>query len=161
MVHSAPRGASLVAQMVKNLPATLETWIRSLGWEDPLEEGMATHSSILVWRIPWAERPGRLRVIHGVADLAMTEQLTTAQQAPRGLLNVRWELGSVLANICNWTETSILVWRAKLGGTWRPDERGSKSMVSDLCGSPNDSMSQGYWCNVSGSNSFSNHLQIT
>ena len=52
MVHSAPRGVSLVAQMVKNLPATLETWIRSLDWEDPLEEGMATHSSILVWRIP-------------------------------------------------------------------------------------------------------------
>ena len=46
------RGVSLVAQMVKNLPAMLETWIQSLGWEDPLEEGMATHSSILVWRIP-------------------------------------------------------------------------------------------------------------
>ena len=44
--------ASLVAQMVKNLPAIQETWIRSLGWEDPLEEGMATHSSILAWRIP-------------------------------------------------------------------------------------------------------------
>ena len=44
--------ASLVAQMVKNLPAMLETWVRSLGWEDPLEKGMATHSSILAWRIP-------------------------------------------------------------------------------------------------------------
>ena len=44
--------ASLVAQMVKNLPAMLETWVRSLGWEDPLEEGMAAHSSILAWRIP-------------------------------------------------------------------------------------------------------------
>ena len=44
--------ASLVAQMVKNIPAIQETWIRSLGWEDPLEEGMATHSSILAWRIP-------------------------------------------------------------------------------------------------------------
>ena len=43
--------ASLVAQMVKNLPAMRETWVRSLGWEDPLEEGMATHSSILAWRI--------------------------------------------------------------------------------------------------------------
>ena len=43
---------SLVAQMVKNLPAKGETWVRSLGWEDPLEEGMATHSSILAWRIP-------------------------------------------------------------------------------------------------------------
>ena len=53
--------ASLVAQMVKNLPAMLETWARSLGWENPLEEGMATHSSILAWRIPWTEEPGRLQ----------------------------------------------------------------------------------------------------
>ena len=44
--------ASLMAQMVKNLPATQETWVQSLGWDDPLEEGMATHSSILAWRIP-------------------------------------------------------------------------------------------------------------
>ena len=46
------QGASLVAQMVKNPPAIRETWVRSLGWEDPLEEGMGTHSSILAWRIP-------------------------------------------------------------------------------------------------------------
>ena len=45
--------ASLVAQLVKNPPAMWETWVRSLGWEDPLEEGTATHSSILAWRIPW------------------------------------------------------------------------------------------------------------
>ena len=44
--------------MVKNLPATQETWVRSLGLEDPLEKGMATHSSILAWRIPWTEEPG-------------------------------------------------------------------------------------------------------
>ena len=53
--------ALLVAQMVKNLPAMRETWVRSLGWEDPLEEGMATHSSILAWRIQWTEEPGRLQ----------------------------------------------------------------------------------------------------
>ena len=53
--------ASLVAQMVKYLPAMQETQVQSLGWEDPLEKGMATHSSILVWRIPWAEEPGRLQ----------------------------------------------------------------------------------------------------
>ena len=47
--------ASLVAQMVKSLPATQETWVRSLGQEDPLKKGMATHSSILAWRIPWTE----------------------------------------------------------------------------------------------------------
>ena len=52
--------ASLVAQTLKNPPATQETWVRSLGWEDLLEEGMATHSSILAWRIPWTEEPGRL-----------------------------------------------------------------------------------------------------
>ena len=51
---------SLVAQMVKNLPTIQETWVWYLGWEDPLEEGMATHSSILAWRIPWTEEPGGL-----------------------------------------------------------------------------------------------------
>ena len=48
---------------VKNLPATQETWVRSLGLEDSLKEGMATHSSILAWRIPWTEEPGRLQSI--------------------------------------------------------------------------------------------------
>ena len=47
-----------VAQMVKNLRAIQETWVRSLGWEDPLQKGMATHSSSLAWRIPWTEEPG-------------------------------------------------------------------------------------------------------
>ena len=54
-------GASLVAQMVKNLPATRKTQVLALGQEDPLEEGMATHSSILAWRIPWTEEPGGLQ----------------------------------------------------------------------------------------------------
>ena len=54
------RKASLVAQTVKNLPAMPETWVWSLGWEDPLEKGMATHLSIFAWRIPWTEEPGRL-----------------------------------------------------------------------------------------------------
>ena len=48
----------LVAQVVKNLPAMQETWVRSLGQKDPLEKGMATHSSILTWRIPWTEESG-------------------------------------------------------------------------------------------------------
>ena len=52
--------ASLVAQMVKNLPAMQETRVRSLGWEDPPEKGMATHSSILAWRIVWTEEPSGL-----------------------------------------------------------------------------------------------------
>ena len=53
--------ASLVAQMVKNLPAIQKTWVQSLGWEDPLEKRMATHSSILAWRIPWTEEPGKIQ----------------------------------------------------------------------------------------------------
>ena len=54
-------GASLVAQRIKHLPAMQETQVRSLGWEDPLEKEMATHSSILGWRIPWTEEHGRLQ----------------------------------------------------------------------------------------------------
>ena len=63
--------ASLVAQMVKNLPAVQDTQAQSLGWEDPLKKGMSTHSGILAWRIPWTQEPGRLqsmgsqRVRHG------------------------------------------------------------------------------------------------
>ena len=52
--------ASQVAQTIKNLPVIQETWVRSLGQEDPLEKGMATHSSILAWRILWTEEPGGL-----------------------------------------------------------------------------------------------------
>ena len=58
--------ASLVAQMVKDPPAMQETWVQSLGWEDPLEEGMATHSSILAWRIPM-DRGACWATVHGVA----------------------------------------------------------------------------------------------
>ena len=54
---------SQVAQMVKNLPAMQKTWVQSLSWEDPLEKGIATHSSILAWRIPWTEEPGRLQFL--------------------------------------------------------------------------------------------------
>ena len=53
--------ASLVTQMVKCLPAMWKTWVQTLGWEDPLEKEMATHSSTLAWKIPWTEEP-----IHGV-----------------------------------------------------------------------------------------------
>ena len=54
-------GTSLVAQMLKNLPAMWVTWVQSLGQEDSLEKGMATHSSVLAWRIPWTEEPGQLQ----------------------------------------------------------------------------------------------------
>ena len=55
--------ASLVAQMVENLPSEQESWVRSLGREDPLEKGMATHSNILAWRIPLSEEPGGLQSV--------------------------------------------------------------------------------------------------
>ena len=59
MIHKVT-WVSLVAQMVKHLSAMQVTWIQSLGWEGPLEKGMATHSSILAWGILWREEPGRL-----------------------------------------------------------------------------------------------------
>ena len=59
--------ASLVTQMVKCLPAMWKTWVQTLGWEDPLEKEMATHSSTLAWKIPWTMEPGRLHTVHGVA----------------------------------------------------------------------------------------------
>ena len=71
--------ASLVAQSVKNLPAMQETWVRFLGQENPLEKEMATHSTVIAWRIPWTEEPGGFPV-HGVArirhDLATKPLLT-------------------------------------------------------------------------------------
>ena len=56
-----PKVSSLVAQTVKNLPEMQETWVRSLGWEDPLNKRMATHASFLVWRVSWTEEPGGLQ----------------------------------------------------------------------------------------------------
>ena len=63
-----------MVQTVKNLPAMRETWVQSLGLEDPLEKGMATHSKILAWRIPWTEEPGRLQSTGSESD--MTERLS-------------------------------------------------------------------------------------
>ena len=68
--------ASLVTQLVKNPPIVQETWIPSLGWEDPLEEAMATHSSILTWRIHM-DREAWQAAVHGVTESDMTERLST------------------------------------------------------------------------------------
>ena len=65
-----------MVQTVKNLPAMEETWVRSLGWEDPLEKGMVTHSSILACRIPWTGEPGRLHSPWEHKELDTTEQLS-------------------------------------------------------------------------------------
>ena len=64
-----------MAQRLKRLPAMQETWVRSLGGEDPLEEGIATHSSILAWRIPWTEEPGGLYSPRGRKGSDTTERL--------------------------------------------------------------------------------------
>ena len=69
--------ASLVAQTVKK-PAMQETWVRSLGQEDPLEKGMATHSSILAWRISWTEEPGGLQSVV-LQESDMSERLTDTE----------------------------------------------------------------------------------
>ena len=63
--------APLVAQLAKNLPAVQDTWVRFLGWEDPLEKEMTTHSSILARRIPWTEEPSRLQSM-GLQELDMS-----------------------------------------------------------------------------------------
>ena len=58
---SGHKGTSLVVQLVKILPALCETWVQSLGWEDPLEKEMAIHSSTIAWKILWTEEPGRVQ----------------------------------------------------------------------------------------------------
>ena len=70
----------MAQQWVKNLPAVLETWVQSLGQEDPLEEGMTTHTSILAWRIPM-DRGAWRGAVHGVTESDMTERLSTAQHS--------------------------------------------------------------------------------
>ena len=62
----------LMAQTVRNLPVMWEIWVQSLSWEDPLEKGRATHSSILAWRIPWTEEPGGLQSM-GYKESDMTK----------------------------------------------------------------------------------------
>ena len=70
--------ASLIAQLVKNPPAVQETWVPSLGWEDPLEKGTATHSSMLAWRIPWTEEPGGLQAMGSQDQIRLRD--STARQ---------------------------------------------------------------------------------
>ena len=89
--------ASLIAQLVKNLPAMQETWVQFLGQKDPLEKEMATHSSTLAWRTPWTEKPGRLQSM-GSQESDMTEWLSTVETESR------WNQGTVLP------EVPIMAW---------------------------------------------------
>ena len=79
-MHNQVNWASLVAQLVKNLPAVQKTQVRSLGQDDPLEKEMATHSSILAWRIPHTEEPGRLQFM-GSKESDTTERLRHSKQS--------------------------------------------------------------------------------
>ena len=72
--------ASLMAETVKNLPAIQEIQVQSLGWEDLLEKGMATHSSILAWRIPWTEEPGRLQSMESQSQTRLSKYYTITAQ---------------------------------------------------------------------------------
>ena len=104
--------SSLVAQTVKCLLTTRETWVRSLGWEDLLEKEMATHSSILAWKIPWTEEPGRLqsmglqRVGH---DWATFTLLLLYFRKPGTVFNWWTELKTIAALICTYI---ITCWHA-------------------------------------------------
>ena len=102
--------ASLLAQSVKNLPAVQEFRVRSLGWEDPVEKEMATHSSILAWKISWTEEPGGLqsmgsqRVRH---DWATNTYLLTMRIPYREILPSQQSEGRLLWGSVHWTE----LWR--------------------------------------------------
>ena len=85
-----------VAQLVKNLAATQETWVQSLGWEDPLEKEMAPHSSILAWRIPWTEEPGGLQFMGSQRVGHNRERLThTLKQKQKTKLEFFWNFQSL------------------------------------------------------------------
>ena len=105
--------ASLVAQMVKNLPAMQETWVRSLSQEDPLEKRMAIHSSILAWRILWTEEPGGLwpigsqKVSH---NRGLTLPLSLFPSVPIALETLRkkgtWQTHS---KVLGWPKSSLVL----------------------------------------------------
>ena len=133
----ATHGASLMAQRAKNLPAmqeTQETWVWYLGWEDPLEEGMAIHSSILAWRIPWSEEPGGLqsigswRIGHNWATkhacMLATHRSSVVQSLSRNNITMEYlNLGHLLSTPCMNTRSKHgnlwVGWQVRTGLTFR------------------------------------------
>ena len=117
-VKSGIKGASLVAQMVKRLPAMWETQVQSLGWEGPLEKGMATHSSTLAWKIPWTEElwrslegyspwnyPGQNTAVGSLSPL---QEIFPTQGLKSGLPHCRW----ILYQLSEKESPRILEWVA-------------------------------------------------
>ena len=102
-------GAFLVAQTVKNLPTILKTRVRSLGREDPLEKGMATHSSILAWRIPWTEDPDRLQSMRSQRLGHDWATNTFFQEGERGWQRMRWLDGITISMDMNLVERQEMV----------------------------------------------------
>ena len=99
-----PLWTSLMAQMVKCLPTMQETWVQSLGWEDPLEKEMATHSSILAWKTPWTEEPGGLQSMgsHRVGHNRVTSLHFTYLPPEKAVCRSR-------SNSWNWTWNNRLI----------------------------------------------------
>ena len=106
--------ASVVAQMVKNLPAMQETRVQSLGWEDPLEKEMATHSSILAWEIPWTEEPGR--IYRNQAPLVGLWSFICGHMNVGGYINIYRNPKFVVARKkYGWTGNPICGWHLNWG----------------------------------------------
>ena len=109
-------GAYLVAQSVNKLPAMQETWVQSLGQEDPLEKGMTTHSSILAWRIPWTVEPGGRHTVHGVARVGHNwatkpPHHTTTWEALGGVCLCEWKiLPAIPVNKGCCSQQGITLW---------------------------------------------------
>ena len=98
--------ASLVPQLVKNLPALWETWVWSLGWEDPLEKGTATLSSILAWRIPWtAQSMGMQRAGHDWATFTFTERVWMFYTFIKSLISI---VNSLELDVLEFSTKNIL-----------------------------------------------------
>ena len=102
-----------MAQMVKNLPAMWKIWVRSLGWEDLLEKGMATHSSILAWRIPWTEEP-LWATVHGVAKSRTRQQLSTMISATKHLFMSLFKVLVIQScpTLCDFMDCSLCPWNS-------------------------------------------------
>ena len=103
---------SLVPQIVESLSAMQETWVRSLGQEDPLERKMATHSSILAWKISWPGESSGLYSPQGHKESDTTERLHSLMQSVEGLYrtNTDFHRRRDLTADCHWTQTTVLSW---------------------------------------------------